>query len=444
MPYQPVTATPDTAVDMDNLWLPFTPNRDFKAHARMFTRAEGLYFFGPDDAPILDGSSGLFTTPAGHARAELARAAHDQILELDFTSSFLRGHPKSFLLAQELAGLMPASLNRFFFTSSGSEAIDTAIKIAGLYHRVRKQATRTVLVSRERAYHGSNVTGVALSGITGNRRSFPTPMLPVVHMRHTWSEHDRFTPGQPSTGAELADDLLRLIQLHGAENIAACFVEPVAGSTGVLVPPVGYLERLRDICTEHGVLLVFDDVICGFGRLGAAFSSQAFGVTPDIVTMAKAITNGVIPMGAVAVRQEIYDTITSSQSANAIELFHGYTSSAHPVACATSLATLALYRDEALFDRAAAIAPYFHKRLFSLEGIAGITDIRAFGLLAGIDINPDIAGFDGYGFQKRLYDRGLHIKTTGNSAVIAPPFQISHDQIEFLIATLRETLLTRD
>ena len=272
---QVVEATPET-LEMHHQWLPFTPNRDFRGDPRIFERAEGIYFYGPDGKPILDGSSSLFTTPLGHARKELADAIYAQVLKLDYTSSFLRSHSGASAVCAAVAKLLPQGMSRVFLTNSGSDAVDTAIKIAVQYHRVRREGTRSMFVSRERAYHGANLTGVALSGIPNNRRDFGLPILPVVHMRHTWLESNRLQPGQGVHGVELADDLLRLIHLHGAENIAACFVEPIAGSTGTLVPPLGYLERLRDICDEHGVLLIFDEVITGFGRTGKAFAAQVF------------------------------------------------------------------------------------------------------------------------------------------------------------------------
>jgi beta-alanine--pyruvate transaminase len=320
--------------------------------------------------------------------------------------------------------------------------VDTALKIAMQYHRVRKMGSRTIFVSRERAYHGSNLSGVALSGLPNNRRDFGTPSLPVVHMRHTWLEANRFQPGQGQHGAELADDLLRLIHLHGAENIAACIVEPIAGSTGSLTPPVGYLDRLREICTDHGVLLIFDEVICGFGRTGRPFAAQSFGVTPDIMTMAKAISNGVIPMGAVAVKREIYETIVEADPLRTVELFHGYTGSAHPVACAASLATLKIYEHERLFAKARDLSPYFLSRLFDLESIAGVTDIRGYGMLGAVDLDPARIGMDGYTLQKRLYDRGLHVKTTGNTIIFAPPFVCSRGDIDCIVDVVRDALWT--
>lgn len=422
---------------LENQWLPFTPNRDFKDDPRTFTRAEGVYFYGPAGEKILDGCSALFTTPAGHARREIADAVHRQILQLDYTSSFLRSHPGSSAVCETISALLPEGMDRVFLVNSGSESIDTAVKIAQQYHRSRGEASRTIFVSRERAYHGSNLSGVALGGLPNNRRSFGSPMLPVVHMRHTWLEENRFEPGEGKYGAELADDLLRLIGLHGAENIAACIVEPIAGSCGVLVPPKGYLARLREICDAHGILLLFDEVICGFGRTGSPFAAQAFGVTPDIITMAKAITNGVIPMGAVAVRSSIYDTVVDAAPSHATELFHGYTASAHPVACAASLASQEIYRKEDLFRKASDLSGYFLDKLFALRGTPGITDIRGYGMLAGVDIDPVVVGGDGYKVQQRLYDRGLHLKNTGSTVIIAPPFVMTKDEIDQVVEIIR-------
>ncbi|CAN5730063.1 aspartate aminotransferase family protein [soil metagenome] len=427
-------------VAMENQWIPFTPNRDFKRDPRLFEGAKGNYFFGPEGTPILDGSSGLFTTPAGHARQEIATAIYEQVLELDYTSSFLRSHPKSFALCEKLTELLPEGLNKIFLVNSGSEAVDTAVKIALHYHRVRKESSRTIFVSRERAYHGANMTGVALSGLVNNRRAFGLPILPVVHMRHTWLEQNRFVPGQGQHGAELAEDLLRLIQLHGAENIAACIVEPIAGSTGTLVAPVGYLERLREICTANGILLIFDEVITGFGRTGMPFAAQSFGVTPDIITMAKAITNGIIPMGAVAVSEAIHDTIVGSGVEGSVEFFHGYTGSAHPVSCAASMATLGIYEREDLFARGRKLSGRFLEGLFGLRDAPGILDVRGYGMMGGIDIDPTVLGMDGYGFQKLLYDMGLHIKSTGNSLVYAPPFTLSEEEIDQVVGITREAL----
>ena len=426
---------------MDNQWLPFTPNRDFKSDPKMFSGAKGVYYYDMAGRPVLDGCSGLFTTPAGHGRVEIADAVRDQILELDFTPSFLRAHPKSFAAATRLAGLLPAGLNKIFFAASGSESVDTAMKIALAYHRARKEPSRAMFVSRERAYHGVNFGGTALSGLVNNRRTYGNTVTGVVHMRHTWLPENRFTPGQPTHGAELAEDLLRFVQLHGAENIAACFVEPVAGSTGTLVPPVGYLDRLREICTKFGILLVFDEVITGFGRMGDAFAAQSFGVTPDMITMAKALTNGSIPMSAVAVREDIHQTLMEAAPEGDIELFHGYTYSAHPVACAAALATFDIYESEKLFARSRDLSPYFQDKLFSLAGHPEVTDLRGYGMMGGIDIKSGAKpGQRGYNFQKRLYEHGLHLKTTGDCAIVAPPFVFTRQNIDDAFDIIRETL----
>jgi len=428
---------------MEHQWLPFTPNRDFKKDPRVFSGARGAYYYGPLGEAIFDGSSGLYTTPAGHGRLEIANAVRDQILELDFTSSFYRTHKGSFATAQRIAEILPDGLNKLFFTSSGSEAIDTAIKISLAYHRARGEGSRAMFVSRERSYHGVNLGGVALSGLVNNRRTFGISALPVVHMRHTWSASNKFTAGQPKHGAELAEDLQRLVDLYGTENVAACFVEPIAGSTGVLVPPAGYLERLREICTAHGILLVFDEVICGFGRTGMPFAAQSFRVKPDLITMAKAITNGIIPMGAVAIHQDIHDAIMNAAPEHGIEFFHGYTSSAHPVACAAALATLDIYSSEKLFERAAELSEYFLNQVWSLAGIPGITDIRGYGMLAGIDFDPAVVGMNGYELQKKLFDAGLHVKTSGNCAILSPPFIATTDQLDAMVQTVRNVLTQR-
>lgn len=437
----PAFAPAPAAPSMEAHWLPFTPNREFKQEPKLVARAEGMYYWTPDGRKVIDGSSGLFTCAAGHGRREIAEAVHRQLLELDFTPNFLRSHPKAFELANRLAAILPAGLDRVFFVNSGSEAVDTAMKLALAYHRAKKEGTRQLFVSRERAYHGVNFGGIALSGIVNNRRAFAGVPGAVAHMRHTWLAENRFERGQPPRGAELAEDLARLVQLHGAENIAACVVEPVAGSTGVLVPPRGYLERLRAICDAHGILLVFDEVICGFGRTGAPFGAQSFGVTPDIVTMAKAITNGAVPMAAVAARREIHDTLMAAAPEGAIEFFHGYTWSAHPVACAAALAAQDIYRDERLFERAAALSPYFLDAMWSLRDAAVVSDIRGCGFLAGIEVAPDGApGRRGHRWQKQLFDAGMHIKTTGDAGIIAPPLVAEKAHIDEMTEKLRAVL----
>jgi beta-alanine--pyruvate transaminase len=428
------------AIETLNQWLPFTPNRDFMKSPKMFASARGVNYFTEDGRKVFDAASGLFTTPAGHGRTKIAEAVYEQLLKLDFTPGFMRAHSKSFVVAERIAELLPKGINKVFFVSSGSDSVDTAMKISMAYHRARRDASRTIFVSRERAYHGVNIGGTSLSGMINNRRVFQGLTLPVVHMRHTWLAENRFSMGQPQTGAELAEDLQRMVDLYGAENIGSCIVEPIAGSIGVYVPPVGYLERLREICTRNGILLIFDEVICGFGRTGENFGSQSFGVTPDIITMAKAITNGCIPMGAVAVSEHIYNTIVDAAPDEAIEFFHGYTWSAHPAACAASLATLDIYAEEDLFKKAREMSPYFLNKLQELRSVSGVTDIRGYGMLAAFDIDAAHFGYNGYELQKRLFDRGVHVKTTGNSAILAPPFISTREDLDSAVEVIKETL----
>ena len=431
----------DPGISLCFNWLPFTPNRDFRREPKILARAKGMYYYDPAGRPIVDGSSGLFAVSAGHGREEITQAVSRQLDELDFAPSFYRGNPPAFLAAEKLAGILPVGLDRVFLVNSGSEAVDTAIKMALLYHRVRGEAQRTLFVSRERAYHGVNLGGLGLSGIVNNRRHFASQLPNVPLLRHTWLAENRFTRGLPQHGAELADDLLRIIATHGAENIAAVFVEPIAGSTGVLLPPQGYLERLREITAAHGILLVFDEVICGFGRTGKAFAAQSFGVRPDLLTIAKAISNGAIPMGAVAVDRGIHEAIIDFAPADQIEFFHGYTSGGHPVAAAAAIATLEIYRREALFARGEALSSYFMDQLFTLRELPVVTDIRAYGLIAGIDLAPDgTPGVRGYRLQKALFDRGLHVKTTGDAAIIAPALVAERQHIDEIVSSLRRAL----
>jgi beta-alanine--pyruvate transaminase len=428
-------------ISLDEYWMPFTPNREFKAHPRLVVRAEGMYYWNDRGEKIIDAASGMFCCAAGHARKEIAEAVHKQLRELDFIAPFLRGHPKSFELAARVAELTPGDLNRIFFTNSGSEAVDTAMKVALAYHQARGEAGRTMFVSRERAYHGVNFGGVSLSGMVNNRRRFGPTLPGIAHMRHTHLKENRFTRGEGAHGAELADDLLRFVNLYGAENIAACFVEPIAGSTGCLLPPKGYLKRLREICDAHGILLVFDEVITGFGRTGQNFAAQTFGVTPDVITMAKALTNGAQPMGAVAISTRIHDAIMAAAQDGAIEFFHGYTYSAHPAACAAGLAALDIYRDEALFERGRELAPYFQDAMFSLKDARHVADIRGYGMFAAIEVDSDgVAGHRGHLYQKQLFENGLHLKTTGDSAIVAPPLIATRQHIDEIRDKLERTL----
>lgn len=426
---------------LQNYWMPFTDNRDFKSEPRYLVRAEGVHYWDHRNHKLLDGCSGLFCTPAGHCRKEIVAAVHSQLRKLDYAPSFQTTHPIAAQFAERVASLTPEPLKEVFFVNSGSEAVDTAMKIALAYHRALGQGQRIRFVSRERAYHGVNMGGTSLSGMVNNRRQFGPGLPGVVHLRHTWSPSSRYTQGQPADGAELADDLLRLANIYGPETIAACFVEPIAGSTGALVPPKGYLPRLREICDQFGILLVFDEVITGFGRTGQPFAADTFGVVPDMITMAKALTNGSLPMGAVAVRQELYNTIVDRSPGGSVEFFHGYTYSAHPAACAAGLAAMDIFRDEDLFNRAKELSDYFLDGLFSLKDISIVTDIRGFGMLGGVDVESDgQPGHRGLQVQKALFHGGLHIKSTGDCLILAPQFVAEKEHIDQMIDILRNTL----
>lgn len=427
---------------MEAHWMPFTANRDFKAAPRLIEKSEGMYLWNQNGDKLIDGSSGLFNVAAGHGRREIADAVYAQMIANDYTAPFQLGHPGGFKLADKLAELLPDPFNHVFFVNSGSEAIDTALKMVMAYHRARGESQRMRFVSRERAYHGVNMGGVSLAGMVRNRETFPVVMPNIVMMRHTWDEARTFQRGQPEGGAELANDLQRFCETFGGGTIAAVFIEPVAGSTGTLVPPKGYLERVRQICDQHGILLVFDEVITGFGRLGAPFAAQKFGVMPDIITMAKALTNGSIPMGAVAARDSIYETVTGSAPENAIEFFHGYTYSAHPAACAAALAALKIYEDEALFDRAAELSDYFLDAVWSLKDLPIVRDIRGIGMMAGLEVYPEPGkpGIRGNNLQKELFWKGCHVKWTGDSAIIAPSFIAERKHVDEIVDCFRNLL----
>ncbi len=430
------------ANSLEEYWMPFTGNRDFKANPRIVVAGEGMYYTDHQGGKVIDGSSALFCSPAGHGRKEIADAVHAQLLKNSYSAPFQLGHPGAFELSQRVTRLLPEPINHVFFTNSGSESIDTALKIAMAYHRANGQSQRLRFVSRERAYHGVNMGGVSLSGMVKNRETFPVTMPNVVVMRHTFTGKDLFHDGQPEhDGVELANDLERHCATYGGSTIAAVFVEPVAGSTGCLVPPKGYLERIREICDQHGILLVFDEVITGFGRLGAPFASQLFGVTPDIVTMAKALTNGCIPMGAVAVKDEIYDTVTDASPENAIEFFHGYTYSAHPAACAAGIATQEIYEREGLFERAANLAPYFKQAIMSLKDHDMVKDIRTIGLMSGVELHAGAApGLRGQEMQKAMFWNGCHVKFTGDTGIVAPAFIAENTHVDEIVDRFRQTL----
>ncbi|QHQ34905.1 aminotransferase class III-fold pyridoxal phosphate-dependent enzyme [Algicella marina] len=430
---------------LEQHWMPFTANRAFKAEPRLIRRAEGTYLFNQNGDRIIDGSSGLFCSPAGHCHPKIIEAVHEQMKVNTYTAPFGLGHDGSFALAAEVAKLTPEAINHVFFVNSGSEAVDTALKIAMAYNNARGQAYRNRFVSRERAYHGVNIGGVSLSGMVKNRETFPLVMPNVVLMRHTWTGEDLFCAGQPDNGGELAEDLQRICDTYGGGQIAAVIVEPVAGSTGVLVPPKGYLERIREICDAQGIVLIFDEVITGFGRMGENFAAQTFGVTPDIMTMAKALTNGSIPMGAVAVKDEIYDAVIDSSPDGAIEFFHGYTYSGHPAACAAGNAMMGLIAEEGLFERSKALAPYFHEAVMSLKDHPLVRDIRAIGLIAGVEVHPYPApGARGTAMQRDMFWGGLHVKFTGDVGILAPQFIAEPEHVDEMIGKFRTVLDAHD
>src|SRR5262245_40823255 len=427
---------------LDAFWMPFTPNRAFKADPRMIVRAEGMHYFTPDGRAILDGTAGLWCVAAGHARPRIVQAIQRAAAELDYSTSFNLGHPLAFEFANRLAGILPDGLDRIVFTNSGSESVDTALKIALAYQRARGKPGKFRLIGRERGYHGVNFGGTSVGGITRNRMVFGPLVGGVDHLPHTLDvARNAFSRGLPAHGVELADALERLVQLHDASTIAAVIVEPVAGATGVLVPPRGYLQRLRELCTKHDILLIFDEVITGFGRLGAPFASHFFDVRPDILTMAKAITNASVPMGAVAASRDIYDTILDS-SDSPIEFFHGYTGSGHPLACAAGIATLDTYREEGLFQRAAEIALYWEDALHSLRGAPHVIDIRNLGLVGGIELEPR----PGAPTQRALeihracFNAGVLVRTTGDTIALSPPLIIEKPQIDQIVGVLRKAL----
>ncbi|MFQ5624348.1 MAG: aminotransferase class III-fold pyridoxal phosphate-dependent enzyme [Paracoccaceae bacterium] len=425
---------------LENHWMPFTDNRGFKAEPRMVVEASGQYMTDHHGGRVIDGSSGLFCSPAGHCHPKIVEAVNAQMKKNTYTAPFGLGQPLSFALADQIAKLTPDGTDHVFFVNSGSEAVDTALKIVMAYHAAQGQ-NRPRFVSRERAYHGVNIGGVSLSGMVNNRRTFPSVMPNIVMMRHTWTGEELNVRGQPQKGGELAEDLERAAQTFGGQTIAACFVEPVAGSTGTLVPPVGYLERLREICDEHGILLVFDEVITGFGRTGANFAAQTFGVKPDIMTMAKALTNGSIPMGAVAVTDAVYDAVTDAAAPGAIEFFHGYTYSAHPAACAAGLATLDIYQNDGLFQRAADMATYFQDAIHSLADHPLVKDVRSCGLLSGVEMHArGGAGKLGGALQKAMFWNGLHVKFTGDAGIVAPMFVAENSHIDEIVGIFRKTL----
>ncbi|MDE2575231.1 MAG: aspartate aminotransferase family protein [Rhodospirillales bacterium] len=423
--------------NLDAFWMPYSANRAFKASPRMLARAEGMLYYTPDGREVIDGTSGLWCCNAGHGRREITEAIQRQAAVMDFAPTFQMGHPIAFEAAARLAEITPAGLDRVFFTNSGSESADTALKIALAYQRARGQAQRVRLIGRERGYHGVGFGGMSVGGIGGNRKQFGTLLPHVDHLPHTHApEHNAFSRGLPAWGAHLADALEGLVALHG-DTIAAVMVEPVAGSTGVLVPPVGYLKRLRELCDKHGILLIYDEVITGFGRLGTNFGAERLGVVPDIMTMAKGLTNAAVPMGAVAVHESIYHAVVDGAPAG-IELFHGYTYSGHPLAAAAAIASIELHRSEDLPGRAAAMEAYFTDAAHSMKGLANVIDVRNIGLVAGIELQPR-AGKPterAVGVFQRCFDAGVLIRTTGDIIALSPPLIAERRHVDRIFETL--------
>lgn len=435
-----------TTIDptLDALWMPFTANKAFKARPRMLVGAKDMHYVTDDGRSILDGTAGLWCVNAGHCRAPIIEAITKAASTLDFAPGFQMGHPASFALANALKAILPAGFDQIFFSNSGSEAVDSALKIALAYHIARGEPQRTRFIGRERGYHGVGFGGISVGGIATNRAAFTAQLMPHVgHLPHTHDlARNAYAKGMPAHGAELADALEAMVATHGAATIAAVIVEPVAGSTGVLIPPVGYLERLRAICDAHGILLIFDEVITGFGRLGSPFAAQHFGVTPDMITLAKGITNAAVPMGATAVRGAIYDTVMQATE-KGIEFFHGYTYSGHPLAAAAGLATLKLYQDEGLLTRAAEMAPVWEAAVHSLRGAKHVIDVRNIGLVAGIELEPRkgapaMRAFDV--FLSAFFEEGVLIRTTGDIIALSPPLIISEAQIAELLGKVRKAI----
>ena len=433
-----------TQEQMKSFWMPFTSNRQFKSAPRLLSRAEGMYYYTPEGREILDGTAGLWCVNAGHCRKPIVDAIAQAAASLDFAPTFQLGHPLAFELATRLTALAGKPFSQVFFCNSGSEAVDSALKIALAYHRLRGEGQRTRLIGRERGYNGVGFGGISVGGIGANRKAFSGAMLPGVdHMPHTHNlAANAFSRGQPKVGANLADELEKLIALHDASTIAAVIVEPVAGSTGVLVPPVGYLQRLREITAKHGILLIFDEVITGFGRLGKPFGWQQFGVTPDLYTTAKGINSGTVPMGAVFAREGIYETFMQGPTLP-IEFFHGYTYSAHPLACAAALATLDLYADEGLLERAGELAPYWEEALHSLKSAPNVIDVRNCGLMGAVELEsrPGAVGARAYDVHVNAFaDEGLMVRFTGDIVAMSPPLIVSKSQIDQIVERLRRVL----
>jgi beta-alanine--pyruvate transaminase len=438
-------ATPPS-LENSAFFMPFSMNRHFKKAPRLLARAEGIHYYTPEGRKLIDGSSGLWCVNAGHCREKIVKAVQKQVAELDFAPTFQMGHPLAFEFADKVASLAPADLKRVFFTNSGSESVDTALKLALAYHRVRGEGHRVRLIGRERGYHGVNFGGTAVGGMVGNRKIFGALVSGVDHIRHTHDlEKNAFSRGLPRHGAELADDLERLCALHDASTIAAVIVEPVACSGGVLVPPVGYLERLRAICDKHGILLIFDEVITAWGRLGKTFGTQYFNVIPDMITTAKGITNGTVPMGAVLMREHLFQAFMTGPE-RAIEVPHGYTYSSHPLACAAGLATMQVYEEEGLFTRAAELWPYWEEQAHALKGLPNVIDIRNVGLIAAIELAPrkDAPGARALDAHIAAFERGAYMRVAADTIALSPPLIIKKSEIDQLFEIVRQVLKSTD
>jgi len=432
-----------SAEQMQSFWMPFTANRDFKSAPRLLDRAEGMHYYTPEGRQILDGTAGLWCVNAGHARPRIVKAIQQQAAKLDFAPTFQMGHPLAFELSDRLMQILPDEFGQAFFCNSGSEAVDSALKIALAYHRMRGEGQRTRLIGRERGYHGVGFGGISVGGIAGNRKHFGPLLAGVDHLPHTHNlEHNAFTRGQPAWGAHLADELEKILALHDPSTVAAVIVEPVAGSTGVLIPPVGYLQRLREITSKHGILLIFDEVITGFGRLGSPFAAQHFGVVPDLMTVAKGITSGTVPMGAVFARKGIYEAFMQGPQ-KSIELFHGYTYSAHPLACAAALATLDVYEEEGLLGRAAELEAYWEQAVHAMAACPNVIDVRNIGLIGAIELAPreGAPGVRAYeAFTRAFHEEGLLIRVTGDIIALSPPLIVEKSQIDQLFEGLARVL----
>jgi len=428
------------------LWMPFTANRAYKATPRQLVAAKDMHYTADDGRQVLDGTAGLWAVNAGHCRPTIVEAIQKTAAELDFAPAFQLGHPASFELASRVAAIMPKGLDRIFFTNSGSESVDTALKIALAYQRSRGEGTRTRFIGRERGYNGVGFGGISVGGIVNNRRQFGTLLNGVDHLPHTHNlQHNAFTKGRPEWGGHLADTLDSIIALHGPETIAAVIVEPMAGSTGVLVPPVGYLERLREITSKHGIVLIFDEVITAFGRVGGATASETLGVIPDMITMAKGLTNAAVPMGAVAVSRHIHDGVVEG-AADGIELFHGYTYSGHPLAAAAGIAALDLYRDEGIFEHAASLHGYWEEAVHSLKGKRHIIDVRNMGIVAGIELEPRPGAPTKRAMElfHKCFDNGLLVRATGDIIALSPPLILQKAHIDEMVGRISDLLETVD